>query len=67
MSIHRRRITPIDKEIQLGRWKVIKQELKKRNLPVTGFGGHDGQKEKDWIMPKRKMVRGLGSAKMTWE
>lgn len=31
-----RRITPIDKEKELGRWKVIEKELENRGLPVTG-------------------------------
>ena len=31
-----RRFTPIDKEKEVGRWKVIEQELKTRGLPVTG-------------------------------
>ena len=31
-----RRYTPIDREKEIGRWKVIEEELIKRNLPVTG-------------------------------
>lgn len=33
-----RRQTPIDKEMQVGRWKLIEAELQRRNLPVTGRG-----------------------------
>ncbi|KAI9651868.1 MAG: hypothetical protein M1831_007533 [Alyxoria varia] len=33
-----RRITPVDKEKQVGRWKVIEDELESRNLPVLGKG-----------------------------
>jgi hypothetical protein len=33
-----RRRTPIDKEKELGRWKVIEQELRSRDLPVVGRG-----------------------------
>lgn len=33
-----RRVTPIDKEKVVGRWKVIEAELEKRRLPVTGRG-----------------------------
>jgi hypothetical protein len=31
-----RRVTPIDKEKELGRWKVIEKELMTRGLPVVG-------------------------------
>lgn len=31
-----RRVTPIDKEKKVGRWKVIEAELRKRNLPIAG-------------------------------
>ncbi|KAK7554714.1 hypothetical protein BKA81DRAFT_420574 [Phyllosticta paracitricarpa] len=31
-----RRVTPIDKEKEVGRWKVIEDELLERGLPVTG-------------------------------
>ena len=31
-----RRHTPIDKEKEVGRWKIIERELVKRGLPVTG-------------------------------
>lgn len=30
------RLTPSDKEKQLGRWKVIVKELKERDLPIYG-------------------------------
>lgn len=33
-----RRYTPIDKEKEVGRWKVIEEELIRQGLPVTG--GH---------------------------
>lgn len=36
VSIYARRITPVDKERSLGRWKVIEKELEERGLPVTG-------------------------------
>ncbi|KAK7727104.1 hypothetical protein SLS57_003138 [Botryosphaeria dothidea] len=36
VKISSRRITPIDKEKEVGRWKVIEQKLLDRNLPVTG-------------------------------
>lgn len=31
-----RRVTPVDKEMKVGRWKLIEAELRKRGLPVTG-------------------------------
>lgn len=31
-----RRFTPIDREKEVGRWKVIERELERRGLPVTG-------------------------------
>lgn len=31
-----RRETPVDKEKEVGRWKVIEKELKDRGLPVLG-------------------------------
>ena len=36
VSLHERRVTPIDKEKMVGRWKVIERELLDRGLPVTG-------------------------------
>ena len=36
VKIASRRITPIDKERAVGRWKVIEKELMDRGLPVTG-------------------------------
>ena len=36
VEIFDRRHTPIDKEQEVGRWKVIERELTKRGLPVTG-------------------------------
>ncbi|KAK2741593.1 hypothetical protein FQN57_005576 [Myotisia sp. PD_48] len=38
VKIFDRRQTPIDKEKEVGRWKVIEEELTKRGLPVTGRG-----------------------------
>ena len=40
VKIHTKRISPIDKEKEVGRWKVIEHELVERGLPVTGrLGG----------------------------
>lgn len=38
VTIQGRRRTPIDKEKELGRWKVIEKELRDRDLPVVGRG-----------------------------
>ena len=52
VKVYGRRVTPIDKEVWVGRWKVIEAELRKRGLPVTGLGGHGKAREKDWLMGK---------------
>lgn len=44
-----RRVTPIDKEKMVGRWKIIVKELEKRDLPVIGTGDHAAAVEKKWI------------------
>jgi hypothetical protein len=36
VSVYAKRVTPIDKERRVGRWKIIEQELQERGLPVTG-------------------------------
>lgn len=36
VAVHATRRTPIHKEKELGRWKIIKDELIARDLPVTG-------------------------------
>jgi Ribosomal subunit 39S len=36
VKIFNRRITPIDREKMVGRWKIIEKELNRRELPVTG-------------------------------
>ena len=38
IDLRERRYTPIDKEKEIGRWKVIEQELEARGLPLTGKG-----------------------------
>ena len=37
VTIYNRRVTPIDKEKEVGRWKVIEERLIEKDLPVTGF------------------------------
>lgn len=36
VKIYHRRVTPIDKERQLGRWKVMEKALQEHGLPVVG-------------------------------
>ena len=36
LKIMDRRETPVDKEKEVGRWKIIEAELKERGLPVLG-------------------------------
>ncbi len=48
VKVYNRRVTPIDKEKMVGRWKVIVGELKKRDLPVTGTGKHSKSVEASW-------------------
>lgn len=36
LKIVGRRETPVDKEIEVGRWKIIQDELQARGLPVLG-------------------------------
>jgi hypothetical protein len=36
ITVHHRKRSMIDKEKAVGRWKVIEEELMKRDLPVTG-------------------------------
>lgn len=36
VSVFPQRVTPIDREKAIGRWKVIEEELKTRGLPITG-------------------------------
>ena len=48
-----RRVTPIDREIQVGRWKEIVEVLEDRGLPVTG--GHRGEKNN----AQKRKLRGV--------
>ncbi|KAL7951559.1 hypothetical protein V8C42DRAFT_304451 [Trichoderma barbatum] len=52
VTVHERKIGPIDKEVAVGRWKVIEEELKKRDLPATGYGNAPRNKERDWLTGK---------------
>lgn len=49
LRIHDKKIGPIDRETELGRWKVIEGELEKRGLPITGTDGLPSHKERRWL------------------
>ncbi len=36
VKVHDRRVSSIDREVAVGRWKLIEEELTKRELPLTG-------------------------------
>ena len=52
VKVHGRKIGAIDKEVSVGRWKVIEEELRKRGLPVTGTEDLPKNKERDWLTEK---------------
>jgi hypothetical protein len=52
VSVYDRRVTPIDKEKMVGRWKVIVNELEKRKLPVIGSGDYTASVEEKWALGK---------------
>lgn len=49
VKIYPRRVTPVDKEKMVGRWKLIQKELQERGLPVVGTGGYGAAVEKKWV------------------
>lgn len=47
-----KRVTMVEKETKLGRWKIIQRELERRNLPVFGVPDIIGREEPpgpDWL------------------
>ncbi|EPE07378.1 hypothetical protein F503_08029 [Ophiostoma piceae UAMH 11346] len=48
VAVYGRRVTPVDRHKMVGRWKVIVEELEKRDLPVTGTGGYSKAVERKW-------------------
>jgi len=48
VQFYPRRVTPIDKEQMVGRWKLIQKELQARELPVTGTGKYTKTVEWKW-------------------
>lgn len=53
VKVYPRRVTPVDKEKMVGRWKVIQKELQKRDLPVLGTGGIGKYTELKWLGSKQ--------------
>ncbi|PHH81922.1 hypothetical protein CDD82_7524 [Ophiocordyceps australis] len=49
VAVHGTKISIIAKEVAIGRWKLIRQELQKRNLPVLGAGIVPQNKERKWM------------------
>lgn len=52
VTLHDRKVGPIDKERAVGRWKIIEEELQKRGLPVSGSVDLPKNKERDWLLGK---------------
>lgn len=52
VKVYTRRVTPIDKEKMVGRWKVLVRELEKRELPVVGTGAYSKTPERKWAQGK---------------
>lgn len=52
VKVHDRRVSSIDKEVAVGRWKLIEEELTKRDLPLTGTGDMSKNKEIQHLLGK---------------
>lgn len=52
VAVYKSRRTPIHKEIEVGRWKVISDELIARDLPITGSRWVDAKPRTGVKMPK---------------
>ncbi|KAK4165637.1 hypothetical protein QBC43DRAFT_260021 [Cladorrhinum sp. PSN259] len=55
VKVFPRRVTPIDKEKMVGRWKIIARELEEHGLPLTGTGGYGKSVEKKWVEGKKQV------------
>ena len=64
ITVYDRRITPVDKQKMVGRWKVIVEELEKRNMPVTGYGNLGTYVEKKWLSAGQYALRKVKAEKM---
>ncbi|XWW98417.1 hypothetical protein V2A60_006417 [Cordyceps javanica] len=52
VKLHDRRVSSIDKEVAVGRWKLIEEELAKRDLPITGLANLSRNRERERLMGK---------------
>ncbi|OAA70675.1 Ribosomal protein L50, mitochondria [Cordyceps fumosorosea ARSEF 2679] len=50
VTLHDRRVSSIDKEVAVGRWKLIEEELVKRDLPVTGLADVSRNREQERLL-----------------
>lgn len=61
VRVHSTRRTPVHKHQEVGRWKVIVEELEKRKIPATGDGGIGRFVEDKWLrgprLPKSERKR----------
>ncbi|KAJ4417146.1 hypothetical protein N0V82_006346 [Gnomoniopsis sp. IMI 355080] len=48
VAVYSKRRTPVDVARAVGRWKIVKQELQKRGLPVLGADKFDKFREGEW-------------------
>lgn len=53
VRVHATRRTPVHKHQEVGRWKVIVEELEKRKMPPTGDGGIGRFVEDKWLRGPR--------------
>ncbi|PHH66490.1 hypothetical protein CDD81_6965 [Ophiocordyceps australis] len=49
VKVHKTKLGLIEKEVALGRWKIIRQELRKRDLPIIGRSVLPQNKERKWM------------------
>ncbi|KAJ3497593.1 hypothetical protein NLG97_g1778 [Lecanicillium saksenae] len=52
VRLHDRRVSSIDREIAVGRWKLIEEELAKRDLPITGLADVSKNLEREHLLGK---------------
>jgi len=63
VAVHQRRITSVDKQKRVGRWKVIVQELEKRDLPAFGSGDYGRYVETKWVRAAEIALRSAKAEK----
>ncbi|KAM3452580.1 hypothetical protein BB8028_0007g00960 [Beauveria bassiana] len=50
VKLHDRRVSSIDREVAVGRWKLIEAELAKRDLPITGQPDVSRNREREHLL-----------------